>query len=64
MKDTLREKNVTIKDLNRTLEAEKKKVADLLAKLSISNSSNSGNSGGNGGRAASSAGHLREESKP
>jgi hypothetical protein len=50
MKDTLREKNVTIKDLNKSLDIEKKKVADLLAKLNT----------GSGGRQIG----LREESKP
>ncbi len=67
MKDTLREKNVTIKDLNRTLESEKKKVADLLAKLSNSgsNSSSSSSSNSGGGRAAVSvSGNMREEFKP
>ncbi len=52
MKDTLREKNVTIKDLTKALEAERKKVADLLAKAS--SSAGGGGGGGGGGVAGAS----------
>ena len=65
MKDTLREKNIIIKDLNKSLDVEKRKVADLLAKISNSNNNNNNNVSAGGVNNANSMSRVaaKEEGK-